>query len=108
MGRPRKYETHEVANKAKREMEILRKRAKRLAVYGLTLADYDEMVKKLNGLCPICGSPPQQSFSLDHDHLTGKFRGLLCSFCNTALGLLRDNKNIMARAIAYLEKFEDA
>jgi len=51
--------------------------------YGLTLTDYDGMLTRQDGLCAICRKPPKKiRLAVDHDHKTGKVRGLLCGFCN--------------------------
>lgn len=56
--------------------------------------------------CEICDDPDQQGrvLSWDHDHLTGAFRGWLCGFCNTALGLARDNPSTLRKMADYLER----
>ena len=58
--------------------------------YGITLAQYDEMLAAQNGKCKICGSDKAgtigQNFAVDHCHTTGKVRGLLCINCNARLG----------------------
>lgn len=57
--------------------------------YGITLADYDAMLKAQGGGCAICAKPPgKRRLAVDHDHKTGRIRGLLCSGCNTTLGWL--------------------
>ena len=54
--------------------------------YGITEADYDRMLADHNGICGICGNPPKrQRLHVDHDHKTGRVRGLLCYRCNRAL-----------------------
>jgi hypothetical protein len=56
--------------------------------YGITVADYDDMFKIQGGKCAICKSPSARGkgrFHVDHDHATGKIRGLLCHTCNTSL-----------------------
>lgn len=54
--------------------------------YGLTVEQYDDMVKSQNGVCAICKQPPgKKRLAVDHCHKTGKNRELLCSPCNTAL-----------------------
>jgi rubrerythrin len=56
------------------------------------------------GLCTICGASPDKSaHALDHDHVTGAVRGLLCGRCNTGLGLFRDNPSLLCRAVRYLQ-----
>lgn len=55
--------------------------------------------------CDICGREPKdRAHAVDHDHATGKLRGILCGPCNTALGMLRDSPDLMRRAAAYIEE----
>lgn len=77
----------------------------------MTLDQYDEMLSQQGGKCAICRTDNNQiirgklaPLHIDHDHLTGKIRGLLCGCCNTALGKFRDDEDILTRAIAYLSK----
>ena len=58
------------------------------------------------GLCGICKRPDSSGIklSVDHCHQTGKVRGLLCGNCNRALGLFRDNINLLTNAVSYLTK----
>jgi hypothetical protein len=76
--------------------------------YGITIEDYNKMFDDQNGLCAICSNPESKGrskhFHVDHDHLTGKIRGLLCSTCNTALGKFNDDINLINKAIKYLQK----
>lgn len=82
----------------------VRARKCKLKRYGLTLEEYAALVKKQNGLCAICGSKPEhESLSVDHDHETGKVRGLLCRPCNLAVERVVQNSNWGMRAVAYLE-----
>ncbi|MEU9123738.1 endonuclease VII domain-containing protein [Streptomyces sp. NPDC048506] len=69
--------------------------------YGLTEAEREEPLSKQYGLCPICLKVPPEH--VDHDHKTGKVRGVLCFNCNTALGHLKDGRDALRRAIEYLE-----
>lgn len=73
----------------------------RLKKYGLTEAAYKSMSKS----CEICGSKTR--LSIDHDHVTGKVRGILCRYHNTAIGLFKDNIEHIKAAIAYLERRDD-
>jgi hypothetical protein len=82
--------------------------------YKMTLDEYNQKLEKQNGLCAICNEPDQfnkderwQPLRVDHDHDSGKIRGLLCHSCNVALGLFRDNIENLMNAIAYLEKHEN-
>lgn len=65
--------------------------------YGISVEEYDALLKNP---CAICGL---ESKVCDHDHITGKVRGALCSQCNTALGLLKDSTRRLNNAIKYLE-----
>jgi len=80
--------------------------------YGVTRADYDKMFAEQGGRCAICGTDDPAthtskggdgSFCVDHCHQTGKVRGLLCGYCNTGIGKLRDNPDIMRKAAQYVE-----
>lgn len=88
-------------------------RAKTAArIYGITVEDFREMVERQAGLCAICGRPEMaviagksQTLSIDHDHETGRVRALLCSNCNTALGLFGDDSSRLRLAATYLETY---
>lgn len=69
-------------------------------LYGLDFDDFISQSAKTDDVCQICDIGPITH--VDHDHETGKFRGLLCHHCNTALGNFRDSKDILKKAIAYL------
>ena len=72
--------------------------------YGITLSDFERMNAEQFGLCKICKSPPTRRYlSVDHDHITGKVRGLVCQDCNIGLSKFKDNPNMMDRAIKYLK-----
>ena len=69
--------------------------------YGLTKEEYDELMKATN--CRICKCPFKDSTPhIDHNHETGKIRGVLCGSCNKGLGLFKDNPVILSSAIKYL------
>ena len=74
--------------------------------YGITAVEYDQILLTQAGRCAICRTddPGARRFHVDHDHETDAVRGLLCSRCNTALGLFREDPSVMAAAIAYLEE----
>lgn len=76
-----------------------------LRKYGLSLEQYDDLLATQGGVCAICKRPPQGTFSLhvDHDHRTGRVRGLLCFRCNNALGDLDDDPSLLRAALRYLE-----
>lgn len=69
--------------------------------YGLTPADRDALVAEQVGVCAICLSAAAEH--VDHDHNTGRVRGVLCFSCNAALGQFKDRPEVIQRAISYLE-----
>jgi len=81
--------------------------------YKITLVEYEILYKKQKGLCKICKEKTtgrgavKNTLAVDHDHKTGKIRGLLCIHCNTGLGLFRDNQSLLNEAINYLKENED-
>ena len=72
--------------------------------YGLSLEDFDFLVIAQNNLCALCGRPDEQGLHVDHDHITGRVRGLLCGKCNKAIGLLDEDPALFAAAVLYLER----
>lgn len=79
-------------------------------LYGLSVIQYFEILADQGGGCAICKTKTPGSgkamFSVDHSHQTGQIRGLLCSPCNTALGLFQDDQNRLQNAMEYLAKAE--
>jgi hypothetical protein len=76
--------------------------------YGITLSDYNRMWSNQEGSCAICGvSGLVRKLFVDHDHKTGKVRGLLCAKHNFLLGYANDDVNILFAASKYLLKFQD-
>lgn len=78
-------------------------------MYGITAEAEREMNNRQQGLCAICGKRPsgakKQSYRLhvDHDHTTGKVRGLLCQSCNHGVGNFKDDPALLEAAIAYIK-----
>jgi hypothetical protein len=70
--------------------------------YGLTEEEYNNMVLSQNNMCSICNKPSDRTLHIDHNHVTGRVRGLLCSNCNLGIGLLQEDLIILNRAIEYL------
>ncbi len=68
--------------------------------YGITVEDPDRMFAEQGGLCALCQERPAQH--VDHDHLGGRVRGLLCFCCNQGLGNFRDRADVLRLAIDYL------
>ena len=73
--------------------------------FRIRRAQYDAVAAAIGGACAICGRkcPTGKRLAVDHDHATGLYRGLLCSNCNTALGLFQDRPDLLRRAAEYLE-----
>lgn len=81
---------------------IIRKRSWNLKNrYGMTLSEYESLCKAQNNACSICGLI--KKLNIDHDHKTGKFRGLLCFECNAGLGNMKDNPDLLRAGASYLE-----
>ena len=87
------------------------RRAHLKRLYNMTLEEYDNMFIRQGGKCAICGGvdPRHKSgiLCVDHCHITGEVRALLCGKCNPALGGFDDNITILLSAIEYLKRFED-
>ena len=87
-----------------------RKRKSRDAYYrrtfGISADDFDALLGEQGGGCAICGAVPEReaSFHLDHDHVTGEIRGILCLSCNQALGHFRDDAGLLERAAVYVRR----
>lgn len=73
--------------------------------YNITAAEYDMMLISQNHTCKICKDvcTTGRRLSVDHCHSTGAIRGLLCTNCNSGLGKFKDNPQLLAAAIKYLE-----
>lgn len=89
--------------KAKSKPEQIRKNNLKRN-FGITPIQYDDMWNLQQGLCAICHKAPDSCrLSVDHCHVTGKIRGLLCRRCNGALGCLGDDTDLFKAAITYLD-----
>lgn len=75
---------------------------------GLTVHEFEQLLLEQKGKCAICKKTPRSKkfkrLHVDHNHQTGIIRGLLCSACNTALGLLKENPLVIERALKYLRR----
>lgn len=73
--------------------------------YGISLEQYESMLALQKGACAICKkeNSGKKMFHVDHCHATGKIRGLLCNSCNMAIGLFKDNPDIILTAYNYLQ-----
>jgi hypothetical protein len=77
--------------------------------YGITIEDYDRMLAEQGGGCAICGGQETRrnqygphSLNVDHDHATGRVRGILCTNCNQGMGLLGDSIERIEKTLEYL------
>jgi Recombination endonuclease VII len=96
--------TRESAANKQRQRNAKDLRLRRL--YGISLDDYDNMLDDQGGRCAICLCRPRtRPLAVDHDHVTGRVRGLLCSRCNHGLlHFAQEDVTILRRAIEYLLK----
>ena len=79
--------------------------------YNISLEVYQALLESQNGLCAICEKSESilinskaRNLAVDHDHKTGKIRGLLCIGCNQALALAKEDINTLGKMIAYIKK----
>ena len=80
-------------------------RGKRIRSYGLTLEEHEQLMSDQGGKCWICqGDNGLKALCIDHDHKTNNVRGLLCNLCNRAIGLLRDDPELIDKAAEYIRK----
>jgi Recombination endonuclease VII len=88
---------------------MTRRKHRLRCVYGISLEEYDAMLDSQGGVCAICKKKPDEGKALfvDHCHVTGRVRGLLCGKCNSVLAFGNDNPDILRAAIAYLRAARD-
>lgn len=72
--------------------------------YGIAFETFTKMVQEQNGACYICRKIPKSGLVIDHDHVTGKVRKLLCHRCNMALGYGKEDPNVFNRMISYIKE----
>lgn len=92
------------------DVNFLRYREKQLLrLYGITLQQYNQMLAEQNCKCAVCNKNELEvgTLCVDHDHENGKIRNLVCTPCNTALGLLKEDVEILDRAKLYLVKWKN-
>ena len=90
-----------IANPEKVKLKLRKERLKR---YGLTLESYENLERLQEKKCAICRGPQNVGLNLDvdHCHVTGRVRGLLCRRCNSIIGLAEDQDRLLEAAIRYL------
>ena len=98
-----KSKEHNQTNKPRRREQWLQKK------YGISSAEYLLMFESQKGRCACCGiEKPNKGIEglvVDHCHTTGRVRKLLCNPCNTALGLLKEDKTIINNLLKYIEEY---
>lgn len=99
------------ANLKKRSLSY--RQSKLQSKFGITLEEYQTMWDAQGGVCAICGRPETildhrskkiRWLAVDHNHETGEVRGLLCSNCNKAVGLLHEDIEVIKNVVKYLER----
>lgn len=100
---PRCYTHHKMVQRARRSAAH---GAHILKTYGITSEQYEVLYEAQGGFCFICqrANGKTKKLSVDHDHVTGHVRGLLCTPCNKMLGHLRDDEAAFRRAGYYLRQ----
>ena len=73
--------------------------------YGITIEEFDALLAAQGGGCAICGNPDADN--VDHDHVTGKVRGILCFTCNVAIGLVSEDEERLVGALHYLARDDE-
>lgn len=95
-----------------RESVLAQQREKK---YGVSPDEYDDMITVQGGVCAVCQQPESarnrrgeiRQLAVDHDHATGRVRGLLCALCNAGIGCFADDTDRLAAAVAYLMESGD-
>jgi Recombination endonuclease VII len=99
------YEKNSVRIAEQRKKSGVARKATLKNKYGITVETWKQLVNEQNGACLICSFRPENPTSLhiDHNHLTGEVRGLLCNNCNVGLGYFSDNPDRLIKASMYLQ-----
>jgi hypothetical protein len=100
------------ADKHRDKLRLQRRKSHLNINFNITIEEFDEMMKKQNYSCVICGykfdpfiRDKSVKYAIDHDHESGAIRGILCRACNSGLGYFKDSPDIMQKATDYLHKF---
>jgi hypothetical protein len=104
--------------KQQEKYDPIKKRDENLKrVYGIGIDEYNTLLEQQNHRCAICESIDPKGrksgrgggvdvFYVDHDHKTGKIRGLLCNICNRTMGYVGENSSVLEEMIKYLQKHQ--
>jgi len=100
----RKQIKKELRKEKQKNITKIEYRYKSCDTYNISIEDYEFMLEIQKNRCAICGSEPtkKRALAVDHDHKTGQVRGLLCNTCNLGLGQFKDSKDLLLKAIKYL------
>lgn len=95
--------------KNKEKQKIYNKKSHLKIRFGLSVEEYDTMIKKQNNKCASCGITFNENNNserpcIDHDHKIGKIREILCNNCNLTLGIMSDDAEKLINLVKYLEK----
>lgn len=83
----------------------LNKRRHLKSKYNMTLEKYNQMFEDQRGVCAVCGVPAgdlKRNLAVDHNHRTGKIRGLLCFACNSLIGRIEKNPLLIPTMMKYI------
>jgi len=75
--------------------------------YGITSEEFEQILTEQGGVCKVCGGPPHgkgNRYHVDHNHKTGRIRGILCHKCNVALGMVQDSEEHLMKLIKYIQE----
>lgn len=76
--------------------------------YGISGEEFNKMNSRQHGKCLICGFKPTERLCVDHNHETGRIRGLLCKPCNLAISHFKESETILRKAIQYLGGYNES
>ena len=96
-----------IAKQYNRKKPWIRMKSKLKAKYNITMEEYYDLYEKQGGRCAGCGRITGEAgwkLSVDHDHITGRIRGLLCVDCNLAVGSAKDSPIVLRQLALYLER----
>ena len=91
------------------QAKALYRKVKLRKLYGISPEEYAALLNQQGGVCAICHEPETEMLrgkirllAVDHDHVNGRVRGLLCHDCNLGIGRFRDRPDLLMAAIMYL------
>ena len=102
---PERYQARQRAYVESGKKSISNRKSHLKRNYGLTLAAFDALLASQGGGCAICGRPDADN--VDHDHETGRVRGILCFPCNVAIGLVHEDEERLLAAAMYLDRDDE-